>query len=95
MDVSGHEALADKLNTVFASQIVGGKRYDLAVSGRRAANATFYEPREGDESTQVLVGMDLTPLIQNDSLSVLEFTRQAIRRFEESVCSALSPYFSK
>jgi len=95
MDVSGHEALADKLNTVFASQIVGGKRYDLAVAGRRAANATFYEPREGDESTQVLVGIDLTPLIQDDSLSVLEFTRQAIRRFEESVCSALSPYFSK
>ena len=51
--------------------------------------------REGDESTQILVGMDLTPLIQDDSLSVLEFTRQAIHRFEESVCTALSPYFSK
>jgi LmbE family N-acetylglucosaminyl deacetylase len=94
MDVSGQELFAHKLNTVFASQIVGGKRYDLAVIGRRAANATFYEPRKGDESTQVLVGMDLTPLIQDDSLSILEFTRQAIRRFEESVCSALSPYFA-
>ena len=85
--------LANRLNTVFASQIVGGKRYDLAVTGRRSANATFYEPREGDESTQVLVGMDLTPLILDDSLSVVEFTRQAIRRFEESVCTALNPYF--
>ena len=95
MDVSGHDDLAHRLNTVFASQIVGGKRYDLAVAGRRSANATFFEPREGDESTQILVGMDLTPLIQDDSLSVLEFTRQAIHRFEESVCTALSPYFSK
>lgn len=93
MDVSGHDDLANRLNTVFASQIVGGKRYDLAVTGRRSANATFYEPREGDESTQVLVGIDLTPLILDDSLSVVEFTRQAIRRFEESVCTALTPYF--
>jgi hypothetical protein len=37
--------------------------------------------------------MDLTPLILDDSLSVVEFTRQAIRRFEESVCTALNPYF--
>jgi LmbE family N-acetylglucosaminyl deacetylase len=93
MDVSGHDDLANRLNTVFASQIVGGKRYDLAVKGRRSANATFYEPREGDESTQVLVGIDLTPLILNDSLSVVEFMRQAIRRFEESACTALNPYF--
>ena len=93
MDVSGHDDLANRLNTVFASQIVGGKRYDLAVTGRRSANATFYEPREGDESTQVLVGMDLTPLILDDTLSVVEFTCQAIRRFEESVCTALNPYF--
>lgn len=93
MDVSGHDALANKLNTVFASQIVGGKRYDLAVTGRRAANATFHEPREGDESTQVLVGIDLTALIQDDSLSVVEFTREAIRRFEETVCAGLAPYF--
>ena len=93
MDVSCQDDLAHRLNTVFASQIVGGKRYDLAVTGRRSANATFYEPREGDESTQVLVGMDLTPLILDDSLSVVEFTRQAIRRFEESVCTALNPYF--
>ena len=93
MDVSGHDDLANRLNAVFASQIVGGKRYDLAVTGRRSANATFYEPREGDESTQVLVGIDLTTLILDDSLSVVEFMRQVIRRFEESACTALNPYF--
>ncbi|MFZ9933412.1 MAG: PIG-L deacetylase family protein, partial [Chthoniobacterales bacterium] len=72
MDVSGHEALAEKLNAVFVSQIAGGKRYDLAVTGRRAANATFHEPREGDTSTQILLGMDLSPLLRDDSLDPVE-----------------------
>ncbi|MEI9866262.1 MAG: hypothetical protein WDN00_17245 [Limisphaerales bacterium] len=39
MDVSGHDKLAARLNGVFASQIAGGKRYDLATLGRRSANA--------------------------------------------------------
>jgi LmbE family N-acetylglucosaminyl deacetylase len=93
MDATGHDKLASELNSVFASQIAGGKRYDLAVAGRRAANATFYEPREGDVSTQVLVGMDLTPLILDDRLGVLEFTSERIRRFESEVFTTLAPYF--
>lgn len=93
MDVSGHEALAEKLNAVFVSQIAGGKRYDLAVMGRRAANATFYEPREGDASTQILVGMDLSPLLRDDSLDPVELTRGFIHRFENEVATALSRYF--
>ena len=93
MDATGYEPLASDLNAVFASQIAGGKRYDLAVAGRRAANATFHEPREGDVATQVLVGMDLTPLILDDRLGVLEFTLDRIRRFEDEVTAALSPYF--
>jgi LmbE family N-acetylglucosaminyl deacetylase len=94
MDVSGHEALAEKLNAVFVSQIAGGKRYDLAVMGRRAANATFHEPREGDASTQILVGIDLSPLLCDDSLDPVEFTRGFIRRFENEVTTALSRYFT-
>lgn len=93
MDATGHDSLAARLNAVFASQIGGGKRYDLAVIGRRSANATFYEPREGDAATQVLVGMDLTPLILDDRLGVLEFTLECIRRFEGAVAASLSPYF--
>ncbi|EDY17494.1 LmbE family protein [Chthoniobacter flavus Ellin428] len=41
-DVCGHENLAASLNGLFDSQIAGGKRYDLAVIGRRRANATFF-----------------------------------------------------
>lgn len=94
MDVSGREALAKKLNAVFVSQLAGGKRYDLAVMGRRAANATFHEPREGDASTQILVGMDLSPLLRDDSLDPVEFTRSFIRRFENEVTTAISRHFT-
>jgi LmbE family N-acetylglucosaminyl deacetylase len=95
MDVSEHADLAEKLNSVFASQIAGGKRYDLAVTGRRAANATFYEPREGDHASQVLTGIDLTPLIVEESIDVIDFTRGFIRRFENEVVNGLAPYFKK
>lgn len=95
MDVSGRGDLAEKLNSVFASQIAGGKRYDLAVTGRRAANATFYEPREGDHASQVLVGIDLTPLVMDDSMDVIDFTRGFIRRFEDEVVHGLTPYFRR
>ena len=95
MDVSEHADLAEKLNSVFASQIAGGKRYDLAVTGRRAANATFYEPREGDHASQVLTGIDLTPLIVEESIDVIDFTRGFIRRFENEVVNGLAPYFIK
>ena len=93
MDVSGHDDLAEKLNSIFVSQIGGGKRYDLAVPGRRRANATFSEPRSGDMATQVIHGMDLTLLILDDSLDPVEFACGFIRRFEEEVRSALNPHF--
>jgi LmbE family N-acetylglucosaminyl deacetylase len=95
MDVSGHDELAEKLNSVFASQISGGKRYDLAVTGRRRANATFAEPREGDASSQVIHGMDLTPLLLDDTLDPVEFACGFIRRFEQEVRSALSACFPR
>jgi LmbE family N-acetylglucosaminyl deacetylase len=94
MDVSGHEALAERLNAVFVSQIAGGKRYDLAVPGRRSANATFSEPRAGDNAAQVIVGMDLSPLLRDDSLDPVEFTCGFIRRFEHEVSDGLGRYFS-
>jgi len=93
MDVSGHDDLAEKLNSIFVSQIGGGKRYDLAVPGRRRANATFAEPRAGDKATQVIHGMDLTPLILDDSLDPVEFACGFVRRFEEEVRAALNSHF--
>ena len=73
MDVSGHDDLAARLNSVFASQIAGGKRYDLAIMGRRAANATFYQSHATDRATQIIFGMDLTPLVVDPSLDIASY----------------------
>jgi LmbE family N-acetylglucosaminyl deacetylase len=73
MDVSGHDDLAARLNSVFASQIAGGKRYDLAIMGRRAANATFYQSHVTDRATQIIFGMDLTPLVVDPSLDIASY----------------------
>jgi LmbE family N-acetylglucosaminyl deacetylase len=51
MDVSGSDILAVELSGIFKSQIAGGKRYDLAIAGRRAANATFFDSHATDNST--------------------------------------------
>ncbi len=92
MDVSGHEGLASKLAACFASQIEGGKRYDLAVAGRRAANATFSDPHATDRAGQVIVGMDLTPLIEDDSLDPASYAEQLLGRFRSEVVSALRDF---
>jgi LmbE family N-acetylglucosaminyl deacetylase len=89
MDVSGHEKLAKKLNACFASQIQGGKRYDLAVMGRRRANATFYQPRETDAVSEAIFGMDLTPLIGSPPDRLLDYTLKLIDHFKNEVARTL------
>jgi LmbE family N-acetylglucosaminyl deacetylase len=73
MDVSGRDNLAAALNGVFDSQIAGGKRYDLATAGRRAANATFFESHATDKTTQLIFGMDLTPVVADESKDIVEY----------------------
>ena len=85
MDVSGHNDLADELNGVFTSQIDGGKRYDLATLGRRAANATFFNSHATDHSTQVIFGIDLTPIVADESKDILDFVCGHIERFHADV----------
>jgi LmbE family N-acetylglucosaminyl deacetylase len=90
MDVSGSDSLAAELNGVFKSQIAGGKRYDLAISGRRAANATFFDSHTTDHSTQVIFGMDLTPLVTDESADIVNYVCGCIERFKEDVRDKLS-----
>lgn len=85
MDVSGHEDLARRLNAVFASQTGGGKRYEVAVGGRRAAHATFADPRRADQATQVILGMDLLPLLRDESLSAADYACGLVEEFREEV----------
>ena len=84
-DVSGHESLAGALNGIFDSQIAGGKRYDLAVMGRRRANATFFDAHATDAATALSFAMDLTPLIVDGTLDILDWTLAHIERFAADV----------
>ncbi len=85
MDVSGRDNLAAALNGVFDSQIAGGKRYDLATLGRRAANATFFNSHATDAATQLIFGVDLTPLVADDSIDILGFVCDLIDQFHDDV----------
>jgi len=88
-DVSGHENLAAALNGLFDSQIAGGKRYDLAVMGRRRANATFFDSHGVDQSDALSFAMDLTPLILDDTLDIVAYVSGFIDRFKADVTAKL------
>ncbi len=90
MDVSGHDKLAAKLNGVFDSQIAGGKRYDLATLGRRSANATFFDSHSTDAATQVIFGLDLTPLIADVSKDIVDFITGFVEQFRDDVKNKLA-----
>jgi LmbE family N-acetylglucosaminyl deacetylase len=85
MNVSGRDHLAAAINGVFDSQIAGGKRYDLAVLGRRAANATFFDSHSTDATTQVIFGIDLTPLITDPTSDIADFICSLIELFKADV----------
>jgi LmbE family N-acetylglucosaminyl deacetylase len=89
MPVSARPELARALNEVFATQIAGGKRYDLAVLGRRTANATFSQAHATDQETAMQWAMDLTPLVQDESLDPVAYTTGFIDRLKTDVTTRL------
>jgi hypothetical protein len=95
MDVSGHDHLAAALNGVFDSQIAGGKRYDLATFGRRAGNATFFESHATDAANQLIFGMDLTPLVADETKDIAEFVGDYIAKFSDDVQAKLGRRLGK
>ena len=95
MDVGGHDNLAAALNGVFDSQIAGGKRYDLATLGRRAANATFFESHATDKSNQLIFGMDLTPVVADGTKDIAEFVASHIEKFSADVKTKLNQRLGK
>ena len=88
-DVSGHPNISAALLGVHDSQICGGKRYDLAVEGRRRANATFSESHGTDKVDAYTYGMDLTPLIEDDSIDVISYIQGYMERFQNDVVRRL------
>jgi LmbE family N-acetylglucosaminyl deacetylase len=89
-DLTAHENLQAALLGVFDSQIVGGKRYDLASMGRRRANATYFESHGVDLTTGMSYAMDLTPLIRVPLKELLPFVQEHIQRFAQDVADRLS-----
>lgn len=92
MDLGSDPSLGQQLNGIFQSQNTG-KRYDLAVEGRRRANATFFDSHSTDECERVCFGMDLTPLIQDDNLCPAAFTTALIREFQAQVEVLISKHY--
>lgn len=85
LPASARPNLAAALLGVFDSQISGGKRYDLATLGRRAANATYFASHATDVETALTFAMDLTPLVADPSLSVAAYVTGFIEKFRADV----------
>jgi LmbE family N-acetylglucosaminyl deacetylase len=92
LDTSRYPHLAKKLIQAFASQVDGGKRYDQATLGRRYANATYLSPHEVDQLSSIQYAMDLTPLIQDDSLDLKTFINQKIDKFHQDVSERMDRF---
>jgi len=89
MPISAYPELARTLNEVFATQIAGGKRYDLAVLGRRTANATFSNAHTTDQESAMQWAMDLTPLVHDDTLDPIAYTVGFIDRLKADVTARI------
>jgi len=85
LPVSDRPNLQAALNGVFDSQISGGKRYDLAVMGRRLAHATFHESHAIDTETGLTFALDLTPLIQDGGPSLEEYLEELLVEFSKEL----------
>jgi len=89
-DVSRYENLQMALVAVFDSQISGGKRYDLATMGRRRANATYYASHATDMAELMAFAMDLTPLIEDDSIDIQDYVARLLQRFTNDALGRLA-----
>ena len=77
--------IAAALGGVFDSQLTGGKRYDLAIQGRRTAHATMFESHATDKFDALSWAMDLTPLVRDERASVVGHALELIDRFRGDV----------
>ncbi len=93
LDDSANPKLAARLIGAFQSQIAGGKRYDLAIAGRRLANATFHTSHVTDAARAITWAMDLTPLIHAPKLSVEKFTLAHVDRLRADIRARIKKFW--
>jgi LmbE family N-acetylglucosaminyl deacetylase len=89
LDSGRHPELAVKLLKAFDSQVTGGKRYDLATIGRRAAHATFHTSHATDRVTGITWAMDLTPLLRRPTVSLADYTLEFVQRLQSDVAARI------
>jgi LmbE family N-acetylglucosaminyl deacetylase len=92
LDSGRHPELARRLLAAFDSQIAGGKRYDLAAIGRRAANATFHTSHATDRYAGITWAVDLTPVTRDGGPSIHEFAAELVSRLGADVSKRLKAW---
>ena len=92
LDAGRHPELALELLKVFDSQVTGGKRYDLATLGRRAANATFHTSHATDRVIGITWAIDLTPLVADPALDVAAFALQHVERLKTDIADRIAKF---
>ncbi|MEM1085156.1 MAG: PIG-L family deacetylase [Verrucomicrobiota bacterium] len=92
LSTSDRPNLQASLNGVFDSQIMGGKRYDLAVMGRRLANATFFDSHSNDTETGITFAMDLTPLVHDETLDIADYTLAFVERLKTDIAGRIDRF---
>ena len=85
MVCDGYPDLMRSLFALYRSQIEGGKRYDLAVEGRRRSNATMFDSHGTDEYEALAWGVDLKPLVEQPDLSMESFILEKISDLSNDV----------
>lgn len=92
LDAGRFPNLAMALVGVFDSQITGGKRYDLATAGRRVAHATYHTSHATDQFQGITWAMDLTPLVNDPSLSLTDYTLGHVERLRQDIAARLAKF---
>ena len=92
LDSGRHPELASKLLAAFDSQVSGGKRYDLAAIGRRAAHATFHTSHATDKFAGITWAMDLTPVTRDGGPSVRDYAVSLVAKLGEDVSKRIRAF---
>lgn len=85
LSLDARPSLASAFNGVFDSQIAGGKRYDLAVEGRRRANATMHDSHSADNLDHVTYAIDMTIFLDEPSPSLSDFMQEILDEFHANI----------
>ncbi len=84
--------LERELIAVFRSQVSGGKDYVAATLGRRRANATYFNSHAVDAAPALTFAMDLTPLAQDDRLTLTDLVAPHLGAFRAEVLKQLAAF---